>query len=69
MTDNEILIQKIKEPSKVKYILPLKNSEIEEKNLIEDFLVLLNAHPNQYIKTIVHHKTTPNISFSREKEI
>lgn len=48
MTEDTILVEKVKEPSKIKYILPLKNSEIEEQNLIEDFLMIPNAHPNQY---------------------
>lgn len=48
MIDDEILVQKVKESSKVKYILPLKNNEIEENNLIEDFLMMPHANPNRY---------------------
>ena len=48
MTDDEILVQKIKEPSKVKYILPLKKSESEEEKLIKGFLMLPYANPHRY---------------------
>ncbi len=48
MLDDEILIQKIKESSKIKYILPLKNNETQEEELIEDFLIMPHANPNRY---------------------
>ena len=48
MIDDEILVQKVKEPSKVKYILALKNNVTEEENLIEDFLMVPHANPNRY---------------------